>query len=67
MVASGGFLGAADPRCAVFITMGKKRPEARALAAKHGAGARDTPGIKIIRPLNVFGYDDAPRPRGDDV
>ena len=53
--------GAADPRCAVFITMGKSDPE----APKHSQQSMvlvpaDTPGIKIIRPLNVFGYDDAP-------
>lgn len=53
--------GAADPRCAVFITMGKSDPD----APKHSQQSMvlvpaDTPGIKIIRPLNVFGYDDAP-------
>ena len=53
--------GAADPRCAVFITMGKTDPE----APRHSQQSMvlvpaDTPGIKIIRPLNVLGYDDAP-------
>ncbi len=53
--------GAADPRCAVFITMGKTDPE----AAKHSQQSMvlvpaDTPGITVLRPLNVFGYDDAP-------
>ncbi len=53
--------GAADPRCAVFITMGKTDPE----AAKHSQQSMvlvpaDTPGIRIVRPLNVLGYDDAP-------
>ena len=53
--------GAADPRCAVFITMGKSDPE----APKHSQQSMvlvpaDAKGINIIRPLNVFGYDDAP-------
>ncbi len=53
--------GAADPRCKVFITMGKSDPE----APKHSQQSMivipaDTPGIRIVRPLTVFGYDDAP-------
>ncbi|MBS0293302.1 MAG: acyl-CoA dehydrogenase family protein [Proteobacteria bacterium] len=53
--------GANDPRCKVFITMGKTDPE----APKHAQQSMivvpaDTPGITVVRPLNVFGYDDAP-------
>jgi acyl-CoA dehydrogenase len=53
--------GAADPRCKVFITMGKTDPD----APRHSQQSMivipaDTPGIRIVRPLNVFGYDDAP-------
>ena len=53
--------GAADPRCAVFITMGKTDPE----APRHSQQSMvvipaDAKGIRIVRPLNVFGYDDAP-------
>ncbi|MBC7214062.1 acyl-CoA dehydrogenase family protein [Extensimonas perlucida] len=53
--------GASDPRCAVFITMGKTNPD----APKHSQQSMilvpaDAPGLKILRPLNVFGYDDAP-------
>jgi acyl-CoA dehydrogenase len=53
--------GAGDPRCAVFITMGKSDPE----APRHSQQSMivvpaDAPGVKVIRPLNVFGYDDAP-------
>ncbi len=53
--------GAADPRCKVFITMGKTDPQ----APRHSQQSMvlvpaDTPGIRIIRPLHVFGYDDAP-------
>src|SRR5437868_8073895 len=53
--------GAGDPRCKVFIFMGKSDPA----AAKHMQQsmilvARDQPGVKILRHLPVFGYDDAP-------
>jgi acyl-CoA dehydrogenase len=53
--------GAADPRCAVFITMGKSDPE----APRHSQQSMivvpaDAKGIRIVRPLNVMGYDDAP-------
>jgi acyl-CoA dehydrogenase len=53
--------GAGDPRCKVFIVMGKSDPQ----APKHQQQSMivvpsDTPGIRITRPLPVFGYDDAP-------
>ncbi len=53
--------GAADPRCAVFITMGKTDSE----APRHSQQSMvlvpaDAKGIRIVRPLTVFGYDDAP-------
>jgi acyl-CoA dehydrogenase len=53
--------GAGDPRCKVFIFMGKTDPN----APKHSQQSmlvvpRDTPGITVLRPLTVFGYDDAP-------
>jgi acyl-CoA dehydrogenase len=53
--------GAGDPRCALFIFMGKTDPA----APRHSQQSmilvpRDTPGITILRPLSVFGYDDAP-------
>ena len=53
--------GAGDPRCEIFITMGKTDPE----APRHSQQSMilipaDTPGINIIRPLSVMGYDDAP-------
>jgi acyl-CoA dehydrogenase len=53
--------GAGDPRCQLFIVMGKTDPN----AARHQQQSmilvpRDTPGITIKRPLPVFGYDDAP-------
>ena len=53
--------GGGDPRCAVFITMGKTDPD----GPRHSQQSMvivpaETPGIRIIRPLSVFGYDDAP-------
>jgi acyl-CoA dehydrogenase len=53
--------GAADPRCAVFITMGKTDPE----APRHSQQSMvivpaETKGVRVVRPLTVFGYDDAP-------
>ncbi|HWB51506.1 MAG TPA: acyl-CoA dehydrogenase family protein, partial [Stellaceae bacterium] len=53
--------GAMDPRCKIFILMGKTDPN----AARHQQQSmilvpRDTPGITVMRPLTIFGYDDAP-------
>ncbi|HEY0940510.1 MAG TPA: acyl-CoA dehydrogenase family protein [Steroidobacter sp.] len=53
--------GANDPRCKVFVVMGKTNPE----ASKHQQQSMvlvpaDTPGVTVMRYLSVFGYDDAP-------
>jgi acyl-CoA dehydrogenase len=53
--------GAGDPRCKIYILMGKTDPT----AARHQQQSMilvpaDTPGITVVRPLPVFGYDDAP-------
>ncbi|MEI7782881.1 MAG: acyl-CoA dehydrogenase family protein [Betaproteobacteria bacterium] len=53
--------GVGDPRCAIFIVMGKTDPE----APRHSQQSMimvpaNTPGIKILRHLPIFGYDDAP-------
>ncbi|GIX25382.1 MULTISPECIES: acyl-CoA dehydrogenase family protein [Caldimonas] len=53
--------GAGDPRCKLYIFMGKTDPT----APKHNQQSMilvpaDTPGIKVLRPLHVMGYDDAP-------
>lgn len=53
--------GAGDPRCEIFIFMGKTDPE----APRHRQQSmilvpRNTPGVDIQRQLSVFGYDDAP-------
>ena len=53
--------GAGDPRCAIYIFMGKTDPD----APRHSQQSMilvpaNTPGIEVVRPLQVFGYDDAP-------
>ncbi|MEN0652800.1 MULTISPECIES: acyl-CoA dehydrogenase family protein [Hyphobacterium] len=53
--------GAGDPRCKIYILMGKNDPD----AVRHQQQSMilvpaGTPGITVVRPLNVFGYDDAP-------
>ncbi len=53
--------GAGDPRCAIYIVMGKTDPD----APRHSQQSMivipaNTPGIEVLRPLSVFGYDDAP-------
>ncbi|MFM1949434.1 MAG: Acryloyl-CoA reductase [Pseudomonadota bacterium] len=53
--------GAGDPRCAVYIVMGKTNPD----AGRHEQQSMivvpsNAPGIKVERALSVFGYDDAP-------
>ncbi|QBR03957.1 acyl-CoA dehydrogenase family protein [Paraburkholderia pallida] len=53
--------GAGDPRCAVYIVMGKTNPEAeRHVQQSMIVVPADAPGITVIRHLPVFGYDDAP-------
>jgi acyl-CoA dehydrogenase len=53
--------GAGDPRCAIYIFMGKTDTT----APRHSQQSMilvpaDTKGITVVRPLPVFGYDDAP-------
>jgi acyl-CoA dehydrogenase len=53
--------GAGDPRCKVYIFMGKTDPDAPRHAQQSMVVVpAETPGITILRPLGVFGYDDAP-------
>ncbi|TMI20288.1 MAG: acyl-CoA dehydrogenase [Betaproteobacteria bacterium] len=54
--------GAGDPRCKIYIVMGKTDPDNTSRHSQQSmllvpAG---TPGIKVLRHLPVFGYDDAP-------
>jgi acyl-CoA dehydrogenase len=60
--------GAMDPRCKIIILMGKTDPK----AAKHQQQSMilvpmDTPGVTVLRPLHVFGYDDAPHGHAEIV
>ena len=53
--------GAGNPNCKIFIVMGKTD----STAPRHTQQSmilvpRETPGVSIMRPLTVFGYDDAP-------
>jgi len=54
--------GAGDPRCKIFIVMGKSDPDS---ADRHRQQSMilvpaDAKGVKVLRSLSVFGYDDAP-------
>ena len=53
--------GAGDPRCTVFIVMGKTDPAALTHSQQSMVLVpRATAGVTVTRPLTVFGYDDAP-------
>ena len=61
--------GANDPRCALFIFMGKSDPDNpdRHRQQSMILVPRDTPGVTVLRHLPVFGYDDAPHGHGELV
>ncbi|KAG5457836.1 MAG: acyl-CoA dehydrogenase/oxidase, partial [Olpidium bornovanus] len=54
--------GAGDPRCKLFVVAGKSEPDGKSAHARHSVVLvpAGTPGITVVRPLTVFGYDDAP-------
>ena len=53
--------GAMDPRCRILIFMGKTDPNAdRHRQQSMILVPMDTPGVRIVRPLTVYGYDHAP-------
>ena len=53
--------GAGDPRCAIHIVMGKTDPQAeRHVQQSMILVPSNAPGVTVLRPLNVMGYDDAP-------
>ncbi|MHA1165500.1 MAG: acyl-CoA dehydrogenase family protein [Alphaproteobacteria bacterium] len=53
--------GAGDHACEILIFMGKTDPEAEKYRQQSMILVpRDTPGVTLIRPLSVFGYDHSP-------
>ena len=49
-------------RTKILIVMGKSDPEnpSRHLQQSQILVPKDTPGVKLVRPLTTLGYDDAP-------
>ena len=54
--------GAGDPRCKVFILMAHTPDENRSKHEQHSMFVVEAglPGYEVIRPMMVFGHDDAP-------
>ena len=53
--------GAMDPRCGLCIFMGKTDASAdRHVQQSMILVPMPTPGLRVVRPLTVYGYDDAP-------
>ena len=54
--------GAGDPRCKIFIVMVKTGDDDTPRHSRHSMVLveRTTPGVEILRPMMVFGQDDAP-------
>src|SRR5262245_5640326 len=59
--------GAPDPRCKIFIFMGKTDPQnpSRHRQQSMILVPRDTKGVTVVRALDVFGYDHAPHGHGE--
>ena len=60
--------GAGDVRCKILVVMGKTNPD----AARHEQQSQvlvpmQTPGVKVLRQLPVFGFDDAPHGHSEIV
>ncbi|WP_341704011.1 acyl-CoA dehydrogenase family protein [Ferrovibrio sp.] len=61
--------GIGDPRCKILIFMGKTDPKNPDKYKQQSMilVPRDAPGVKVLRMLPVFGYDDAPHGHGEVV
>ncbi|WP_255375066.1 acyl-CoA dehydrogenase family protein, partial [Oleiphilus sp. HI0125] len=53
---------ACDPRCKILIVMGKTDPDNtnKYIQQSQILVPMDTPGVTVVRPMKVFGNDDAP-------
>lgn len=54
--------GAGDPRCALHLVLGKSDPDSSDKYRQQSIVIvpANAPGVKVVRPMGVFGYDDAP-------
>jgi acyl-CoA dehydrogenase len=54
--------GASDPRCGILIVMGKTDPSNPSVHRQQSMilVPMDTPGVRVVRPVPVFGYLDEP-------
>jgi acyl-CoA dehydrogenase len=61
--------GAGDPRCKIYFVMGKSNPDAAHEYLKQSVilVPAGTPGVKVLRMLSVYGYDDAPHGHAEIV
>jgi acyl-CoA dehydrogenase len=60
--------GAGDPRCKILIVMGKTNPTGPSHEQQSMVLVpMDTPGVKVVRMVPIFGYDDAPHGHGEIV
>ncbi|MNZ92593.1 Acryloyl-CoA reductase (NADH) [compost metagenome] len=59
--------GAPDPRCKILIFMGQTDPDNASVHKRQSMVLvpMDTPGVTMVRPLTVFGYDHAPHGHGE--
>lgn len=61
--------GIGDPRCKILVFMGKTDPgnPDRYKQQSMILVPRDAPGVRVVRMLTVFGFDDAPHGHGEVV
>jgi acyl-CoA dehydrogenase len=61
--------GIGDPRCKIIIFMGQTDPNHPDAYRRQSMilVPRDAPGVRVIRMLSVFGYDEAPHGHGDVI
>ena len=54
--------GAGDPRCKLYIIMAKTGGDEQTKHNRHSMFlvSADSPGIEVLRAMNVYGHDDAP-------